>query len=232
MTDGVLNSKGRKKVALIANRVFHGEDSDFEPENSEPDQIEAELHEMVENEGFETVIPEEAPSGTARKPYLIPSYLLSTDGEYVVKFARYKRGGTSGPQKGRIQNECEIQIWESLNADQQKFFIPIRDYDECYFWLVMDRADVFSDDNPEDAYCIGDLSLTYGPEELNDVVQNMKNSGVKPGDQAGSFGYHNGELKCLDYGTGTKWYQGFSNQERIVKDWGDYDSEHPRDINN
>lgn len=220
MCTNVLNSQGRNLIARLANDIFHGEDSSFDIDSSEPAEVEAELEEMVGTEGFETIVPSGFSGGTSRMPYLIPNHMLSVDGDYVVKFARYKRGGESGPEKGRIQNECEVRVWNELNENQRQFFVPVRDSDPHYFWIVMDYAEVFEE-------CNGELQRNHGPEEMSNLMKNMEDSGVKIHDPAGNLGYHEGEIKCLDYGIKTQWYRGFSDKEEIIEEFGNYDSEQP-----
>jgi hypothetical protein len=227
----VLTNEARQRVSEIANRIFHGEDSDFNPDSSQPEEVEEELREMVLSEGFEEVVPQGVGGGTARKPFLIPNSMLSESGEYVIKFARYKRGGESGPNKGRLQNEREIKVWNELNGEQKQFFVPIRDYDNNYFWLVMDYAECFERENGkvqrDDG---GEVLYAYDHDEVFEVADRMEEVGVKPDDLFDSFGYHSGSLKYLDYGNRVKWYQSFSDKELIVENSGDYDSNHPDDF--
>jgi hypothetical protein len=218
MIESVLKDTGKETLDKLSYRMYHGEDSDFDPVSNDPEKVEEELRQHIESKGFDCVIPSEKGGGVARQPFCIPDRFLTEDGNYVVKFARYKRGGESGPEKGRIQNHHEVKVWQRLDDSLRQYFVPIRDFDQNYFWLVMDFAKCF--DN-QDQYIVDENLVDKTTDEMMDA-------GVWISDYGGSFGKHQSKPKCLDYGMDVQWYDRGTG-ENIVRDdeWGDYDTDRP-----
>lgn len=222
MSKSVLTDQGKEEIDRLSQLLYQGELPDGDIEAETPRETESIVLQYIENQDFEPVVPDEIPTidslrGSSRKVFKVPRNLISGSEDYVVKFVRFRNAGRYEEWAGRRQNEYEVQVWQELNQEQREFFVPIREWDSDFFWNIMDYAEVFSRIDGEVIIEDGEPQICYDREDEERVLDQMEDAGVAISDNQSAFGLHDGQLKCLDYGTKVMWHEGsVLDREEIV----------------
>jgi hypothetical protein len=222
MTGSVLTEEGREVINRLSKILYDGRIPGEDVSDMEGKEVESRAVEYIENKGFEYVLPEEIDSidslqGSSRKVFVVPDRVLATRGDFVVKFTRHNAAGRFKEWAGRKQNEYEVRVWNNLDSEQKEFFVPVRDWGDDFFWIIMDYAEVFSRTNGNIDFEDEKPKIIYSTDESDAVYNEMKDSGVFISDSNYAFGMHEGRLKCLDYGTKVKKFEGYDlNPEEFV----------------
>jgi hypothetical protein len=127
MSESILTDQAKEKVDNLSQLLYRGELPNDDINADSPREIERIVLKYIENQGFESVIPEETSTldslrGSSRKVLKLPRNLITRSGEYVVKFERFRGAGRYDEWAGRKQNEYEVQVWQELNQEQKEFF--------------------------------------------------------------------------------------------------------------
>jgi hypothetical protein len=125
-----------------------------------------------------------------------------------VKFERFGGAGRYDEWAGRKQNEYEVQVCQELNQEQKEFFVPIREWDSDFFWIIIDYAEMFCRVEDDIILKEGEPQICYDREDEERVLDQIEDAGVAISDTRFAFGVHNGQLKCLDYGPKVMWDEG------------------------
>lgn len=121
--------------------------------------------------------------GFGREVFSLPSrYVEGGDhpNGYVIKFPEASSHGTAN---GKEQNRYEIEAWENRLADYRDYLVPIIDYHNDNWWIVMPRVDLVDTDSQE------------GRQRLDE----LRDAGFEFGDEV-ELGRYEGETLLLDYG--------------------------------
>jgi hypothetical protein len=222
MSRSVLTDQGKEEIDRLSQLLYQGELPAGDIEAETPRETESIVLQYIETQDFEPVIPDEIPTidslrGSSRKVFKVPRNLKSGSEDYVVKFVRFRNAGRYEEWAGRRQNEYEVQVWQELNQEQKEFFVPIREWDSDFFWIIMDYAEVFSRIDGDVIIEDGEPQICYDREDEERVLDQMEDAGVAISDNQSAFGLHDGQLKCLDYGTKVMWHKGsVLDREEIV----------------
>lgn len=81
------------------------------------------------------------------------------------------------------QNESEVEVWNTIDEESRKWFVPITDYDDDYNWLVQPYLD---EEVTKEQLCELEVELLKNGWELEDV--NERNA-VRMGDHAAMVDY-------------------------------------------
>jgi|GEM_PF-4106368 hypothetical protein len=222
MSKSVLTDQGKEKIERLSQLLYQGELPDGDIEAETPRETESIVLQYIENQDFEPVVPDEIPTidslrGSSRKVFKVPGNLIIGSENYVVKFVRFRNAGRYDEWAGRKQNEYEVQVWQELNQEQKEFFVPIRDWDSDFFWIIMDYAEMFSRIDGDVVLEDGEPQLCYDREDEEWVLDQMESADVAISDNRFAFGVHDGQLKCLDYGTKVMWDEGSAlDREEVV----------------
>lgn len=222
MSKSVLTDQGKEEIDRLSQLLYQGELPDDDVEAETPREKESVVLKYIEDQGFEPVVPEEIPTrdslrGSSRKVFKVPRNLIVDSKDYVVKFVRFRNAGRYDEWAGRKQNEYEIQVWQELDQEQREFFVPIREWDPDFFWNIMDYAEVFSRKDDDVILKDGEPLICYDREDEERVLDQMEEAGVAISDTRFAFGVHDGQLKCLDYGTKVMWDEGSPlDREEVV----------------
>lgn len=222
MSKSVLTDQGRREVCRLSQLLYQGELPDGDIDADTPRETESIVLQYIENQDFEPVVPDEIPTldslqGSSKKVFKVPRNHITGSEDYVVKFVRFRNAGRYDEWAGRKQNEYEVRVWQELNQEQKEFFVPIREWDSDFFWIIMDYAEVFSRIDGDVVLEDGEPKICYDREDEERVLDQMESAGVAISDNRFAFGVHDRQLKCFDYGTKVMWDEGAAlDREEVV----------------
>lgn len=126
-------------------------------------------------------------AGFGREVFTLPEEYVSDNNPpsngYIIKFPIASEHHDTA--NGKAQNGYEIESWEKRLSQFQDHLVPIFDYHDDGWWVAMPKADEADNDSPE----------------AQDKIDELENNGLEFNDEI-ELGWHEGELRLLDYGYG------------------------------